>query len=401
MAVSGNFLFVKSLQRFIAIALFVGGLVCSARAGFSSIYVFGDSLSATATNKATGILTNYYYGGTLRYSNGRTWVEVLAQRQGLGANSITNVNWTYSSNNLSFYGNFSALLVTNVNGFSPPANATNCLFVLWVCNADFVGDIGAFPPNNKNWTNQTQWTTAINQHLTNHFSIITNLYAKGCRTLVAPNAADVTTVPEYNNDGTAYRAFVRQQTTNFNASYATMLQQIRASSPGLTIYNPDIFSLLNNVLTNAASYGLTNALYDAGVGTGPQSIDVVDAAFSPINMLANANVNGPGTNYIFWDPLGDPTAAMGEVIADFAQQYLSPVQFSALKQANGSNRLDVVNMPIGLTNGFVLSATNLTQKNWLTNASFTTLTTPQSLFVPVAGAQQFYRLQFPWQWSWP
>ena len=92
---------------------------------------------------------------------------------------------------------------------------------------------------------------------------------------------------------------------------------------------------------------------------------------------------------------------MGEVIADFAQQYISPVQFSALKQVNGSNRLDVVNMPIGLTNGFVLSATNLTQKNWLTNASFTTLTTPQSLFVPVAGAQQFYRLQFPWQWSWP
>jgi phospholipase/lecithinase/hemolysin len=388
-AVSGNFLFVKSLQRFIAIALFVGGLVCSARAGFSSIYVFGDSLSATATNNATGILTNYYYGGTLRYSNGRTWVEVLAQRQGLGANSITNANWTYSSNNLSFYGNFSALLVTNVNGFSPPANATNCLFVLWVCNADFVGDIGAFPPSNNNWTNQAQWTAAINQHLTNHFSIITNLYAKGCRTLVAPNAADVTTVPEYNNDGAAYRTLVRQQITNFNASYAVMLQQIRASSPGLMIYNPDIFSLFNNVLTNAASYGLTNVL------SSGQPIDAMDNLYPACNPT-----NGPGTNYIFWDYIS-PTAAMGEVIADFAQQYISPVQFSAIKQVNGSNRLDVVNMPIGLTNGFVLSATNLTQKNWLTNASFTTLTTPQSLFVPVAGAQQFYRLQFPWQWSWP
>ena len=386
MAVSGNFPFVKSLQRFIAIALFVGGLVCSARAGFSSIYVFGDSLSATATNNATGISTNYYYGGTLRYSNGRTWVEVLAQRQGLGANSITNANWAYSSNNLSFWGNYSAILVTNVNGFSPPATATNCLFVLWVNNADFVGDIEAITQNNG--TNQAQWTAAINQHLTNHFSIITNLYAKGCRTLVAPNAADVTTVPEYNGSGTAYRAFVRQQIIGFNASYAVMLQQIHASSPSLTIYNPDIFSLLNNVLTNAASYGLTNAL------SSGQPVDAVD-------FLANVAMNGPGTNYIFWDELGDPTAAMGEVIADFAQQYISPAQFSAIKQANGSNRLDVVNMPIGLTNGFVLSATNLTQKNWLTNVSFTTLTTPQSLYVPVAGAQQFYRLQFPWQWSWP
>ncbi len=33
------------------------------------------------------------------------------------------------------------------------------------------------------------------------------------------------------------------------------------SCPGLTIYEPDFFSLLDNILTNAAAYGVTNALY--------------------------------------------------------------------------------------------------------------------------------------------
>jgi phospholipase/lecithinase/hemolysin len=421
---------VKTIRQIAALASFFGGLIFSAHATFSSIYIFGDSLSATATNNATGAYKTNYYGGTLRYSNGRTWVEVLAQRQGLGANSITNVNWAYSSNNLSFYGNFSALLVTNVNRFSPPANATNCLFVLWVDNADFVGDISAITG-----TDQAAWINAVNQHLANHFSIITNLYAKGCRTLVAPNAADITTIPEFNNSGTAYCTFVRRQITSFNASYATMLQQICASSPGLTIYNPDIFSLLNNVLTNAASYGLTNALYDQGNGAGPQPIDAIDAYY--YGLINSAALNGPGTNYIFWDGLGDPTAAMGEVIADFAQQCISPVQFSAIKQVNGSNRLDVVNMPVGLA-GFVENSTNPVPGSWTSVTNFTSLTSAQSIFIPtpplpagfgsgltnISGgvgdinpndpstnapgtnsffnsAGQFYRLRFPYSWNWP
>ena len=29
--------------------------------------------------------------------------------------------------------------------------------------------------------------------------------------------------------------------------------------PGITIYVPDFFALLDNMLTNAAAYGLTNA----------------------------------------------------------------------------------------------------------------------------------------------
>lgn len=420
----------KTFRQLAALASFFGGLIFSAHAGFSSIYAWGDSLSATTTNGVMGTSTTNYYYGT-RYSNGRTWVEVLAQRQGLGANSITNASWAYSSNNVSYYGHYSTSFAADINNFNPAVSPTNSLFVVWVDNADFVGDMLAGgvgdPSNHSHGTNAADWTTAINQHLTNHLNFINGLYAKGCLTLVAPNAADVTTIPFFNNTSTAaWRTFVRQQIVSFNASYATMLQQICASSPGLAIYNPDIFSLLNNVLTNAASYGLTNAL---------QSGKPIDA----LDNLANAAINGPGTNYIFWDDT-NPTAAMEEVIADFAQQCLSPVQFSRLKQVGGSNRLDVVNMPVGL-GGFVDNTTNPVPGSWtLGVTNFTGLTSAQSIFIPtpplpdgfgsgltnISGgggvsidpnnpgtnsasgtntffnsAGQFYRLRFPYSWNWP
>ena len=348
---SGNFATVKSLIQFTAVLLFLGVQIFSARANFSSIYVFGDTLSDTYTNNS-GLSASFFYGR--RYTNGRTWVEVLAQRQGLGASSISSTNWAYTSNSIAYYGQSSAILVTNVANFVAPANATNCLFVMWVNNADFVLDMGSFgqPPNG---TNLTTWTTNINLHLTNQFRVITNLYAKGCRTLIAPNAADVTTVPFYNGSYSNYLTFVRQRIISYNTNFAGMLKQIQSSPsyPGLTIYSPDIFSLLNNIFTNAASYGMTNTLVS---GQPMDAIEAVNYGFPA------AVVNGYGTNYIFWGPFGDPTAKFHAVIADTVQQMISPVQFSGIASVNTSNRLDLVNVPVGMS-GQVLFSTNLAQAN--------------------------------------
>jgi phospholipase/lecithinase/hemolysin len=281
--------------------------------------------------------------------------------------------------------------VTNVANFVAPANATNCLFVMWVNNADFVLDMQSFGQP-ETGTNLATWTTNINLHLTNQFKAITNLYAKGCRTLIAPNAADITSVPYYNTSSKNYLTFVRQQVVNYNSSYAVMLKQISTTYPDLTIYSPDIFSLLNNAFTNAASYGLTNTLVNG------QPMDAIDAYHYGFPV---ATTNGYGTNYIFWGPFGDPTAKFHAVIADTVQQMISPVQFSGLTQVGSSNRLDVVNMPVGMS-GSVLSVTNLTQVNWLTNSpGFTGTNMVQSVFAPASGAQNFYRLLFPWQWTWP
>lgn len=371
----------KGLFQFALGCWLVAGSDFAATAGFSSLQVFGDGVSTTTNNPFAG---QYYYG--LRRSNGRVWVEVLAERLGLGANSVTNVNWSNASNNWSYYGQYSFNLMTNVNSFATPTNVQTALFVVWVNNADFVNYMGTIYPS----TNIVTWTNAINQSLTNHYNIVTNLYAKGVRTLLMPNAVDVTEIPAYDNlqvSAPATRNFIRQQVIGFNVGFSQIVNRAKTDCPGLTIYVPDFFALLDNVLTNAAAYDLTNALYN-GV-----SID----AYDDPALYATLAINGPGTNYIFWDK-SDPTAKLHAVIADLAHQIISPVQIAKITLLNGSNRLDVANVPIGL-DGFVRGSTNLL--DWADVQGFSSSNATQTVVVPPSSALMFYRLRFPYAWSWP
>jgi phospholipase/lecithinase/hemolysin len=383
----------KNMIRLTVGVLLFGLAVLPIHAAFTSLYVFGDSLSSTTDNPNGGSL---YYGQ--RDSNGRVWVEVLAQRQGL----------TYAaSKNNSYWDHNSAQLVTDVKNFTAPTDVANDLFIVWVCNADTF-DAATALLYNPNY----QFSNANILSQSNHLQIITNLYAKGVRTLILPNAVDISKIPAFNA-GTAAPA-LHAGCVDYNARFANTINQARALCPGLKIYAPDFFTLMDNVLTNAASYGLTNFLVKG------RSIDALDAqnyGYPP------AVINGYGTNFIFWD-LQDPTAKFHAVIADVVQQIISPVQISQLTVLTGSNRLDVVNMPLGL-NGFVDNGTNLTQASWTTVQNFTSTNTMQSIFVlnptatnalpayvpadislppggtPVVTALQFYRLHFPYAWSWP
>jgi GDSL-like Lipase/Acylhydrolase len=422
---------VSIVKKVIQIGTFIFLLGLAAfpvEAGFTSLYIFGDGLSTT-TDNTSGL--DYYYGK--RYTNGRIWVEVMAQRLGLGANSLTNANWSNATNDWSYYGQYSFNLMTNVNHFPPPQDGPTALFMVWVNNADFVNDMGTIYPS----TNSTTWNNAITNSLNNHWSIINNLYAKGARTIIMPNAVDITEIPvyaglKYSHPG--IRNFIRQEIIYFNNQYAGLLNQARASLPGLTIYEPDYFGLLDNVLTNASAYGLTNALYN-GAST---------YAVASQNPNSFTNVNGPGTNYIFWDQM-DPTAKLHEIMAEQAVQMVAPVYFSQIAVLSSStaptctNRLDIINMPVGL-NGFVDGTTNtgLINLTWTTVTNISSTSTIQSVFVNAAwvppiiptsgygsinpgnsgtssngtdssggsltnspGVIQAYRLRFPSAWNWP
>ena len=363
----------KSLLQFTETISIFAAVLFQAHADYTSLYVFGDALSTTTNNNVTFPTSTNYYGK--RFSNGRVWVEVLAQRQGLPYDF--NKNWSYFDCN-------SSNLVTNVKNFNAPADATNALFVIWVNNSDL---FDVFEPDAN--TNPGDWTDAINRSQTNYFQAITNLYAKGLRTLIAPNAVDLSKVPNFNIYTTTTN-FLRQRCIDYNTNFAATLNQARAACPELTIYSPDFFKLLNNVLTNAAFYGLTN------VTSGGLTIDAVDAVSYG---FPKASTNGYGTNYIFWDYL-NPTAKLHAVMADVAQQLISPVQVTSITAYIGSNQLDVVDMPVGL-NGFVDGVTDLTATNWTAQSSFTSINTTQSVFVPTTGPRWFYRLRFPYAWSWP
>jgi phospholipase/lecithinase/hemolysin len=349
--------------------LLLGTVVFPAQAAFTALYVFGDGLSTTTSNTAGPA---YLYDG-LRYSNGRVWVEVLAQRQGLTYDP--NKNWSY------FY-NTSTTLVANVSSFTAPANASNALFVIWVNCADL------WFPAYYSGTSMAQWTNAINQAQTNHYKAVTNLYAKGARTLIMPNAVDLSTIPLFNASANAN--FIHLRCLDYNVAFSNTLNRIKASCPNLKLYTPDFYALLTNMLAHAANYGLTNALCD---GLSIDAIDAMNCGYP------SASTNGYGTNYIFWDPY-DPTAMVHAWMANTAQQLISPVRISQLTAFNGSNRLDMANVPVG-QNGLVLGRTNLVLGNWKTNATFVSTNATQSVFVTNSGPQWFYRLKFLYSWTWP
>jgi phospholipase/lecithinase/hemolysin len=384
--------------------LLFGIVVFPARAAFTSLYIFGDGVSTT-TNNTLGPAALYY---GLRYCNGRVWVELLAQQLGLPNNywystnssnqvsytnlTATTTNWSYSSNNWSYFGDASSNLVAHVNNFTAPSDASNALFIVWVDDADFVGYMGnsSFSPFNSN--NIAIWTNAINQSISNHFEAITNLYIKGVRTLVMPDAVDITEIPYYSARSSADKSFVRQRIIDFNTAFAVMLSNAMVLHPDLKIYQPDFFSLLDNILTNAATYGLTNALYSG------HTVDAVNAYYN-YGMLPNINLNGPGGNYIFWDNL-DPSAKAQAIMVDVVEQLVAPPQISQITSQNGSNQLALANVPVGL-NGVLLGSTNLTLTSWTAVTNFSSTNTVQPVFVPVSGPMQFYRLSFPFAWTWP
>ncbi len=361
-----------------------GLVVSQAKAAFTSLYIFGDTVSTTTTGPGGSSL---YYGN--RYCNGRVWVEVLAQRQGIPYDA---------SKNNSYYDHDSALLVTEINSFAPTNSITNALFIIWVNDADFSDILSQtttpkiIPPYTT--AQLPLWTNEFDLLLTNHFQVITNLYAKGVRTLIMPNAVDLTEVPGYVYylTNSSDKLFFQQQVMVFDAAFTNTLNSAKAVCPGLKIYVPDFFTLLNNVVSNSAYYGVTNALDNNG-----KSVDAITA--NSEGLLPNINTNGPGTNFIFWDYL-DPTAKVHEIMADTAQQIISPVQISQITSRNGTNQLTLANVPVGL-NGIVQGTTNLAPANWTSVTNFSSTNSAQSVLVLVSGPSQFYRLSFPFAWTWP
>src|SRR6516225_3223708 len=106
----------KTLLR-VSVGILLLGLVAPPTQAFTSLYVFGDALSTTTNNTAgSAQYPQEYYGK--RYSNGRVWVEVLAQRQGIPV-----------ANNWSYFDDDSASLVNNLQHFTTPIPPTALVVV--------------------------------------------------------------------------------------------------------------------------------------------------------------------------------------------------------------------------------------------------------------------------------
>ena len=352
-------------------------LACPARAAWTSMYIFGDSLSAVAGGGTQyppppGASAANYWNG--RFSNGQVWVEYLAAEQGIPFNT---------NNDFSDFGDTSDEAYQNITAgnYYPPPDVATSLYVYWTACSDCFA-LAFFDGTNS-------WTNDINLVMESVGESVEALYSQGTRTLLLPNSVDVSSVPFFNfalgtlsgntNDIPALLAAIHASVPLYNTALASTIATLRSNCPDLTIYAPDFYTQFNFVLNHPAAYGLTVTTVDALEDTN----------------LTDKSFTGPGANYLFWDYL-HPTTKVHAFVADYAQQAIAPLLINQLTRAGASNRLDLANLPLGRT-GSLQSITNLAQTNWTTRAPVTVSNLNQTVFIPTNGLGNpvFFRLNFP------
>ena len=348
--------------------------------GFSSMYVFGDSLSAvtgggTQYPPPAGTSVDNYFSG--RFSNGRVWVEYLADLQGVSFRS---------NNDYSNFGDDSGEVSENIiygNYYRPPDIATS-LYVFWSGSSD------CFLMAGKNDTNS--WMTDIHTATDSIAATVDLLYRQGVRTLVLPNSVDISKVPFFSYTFATLVpdpslvapliAHIHRQVPLFNAALAATISQLSAKYPALKLYAPDFYSQFDFLYDHPATYGVTRTDLDA----------LEDSA------LTDKSFNGPGADYLFWDYL-HPTTRVHAAVASFVQQIVSPLQISRLTTTNTNTtvQFELVNLPIGRT-GFLESSTNLfNSTGWSVRAKIVVTQATQTFVLPTLGLGEeiYFRLNFP------
>ena len=258
----------------LALALVVSFASADRAEAYSSVFVFGDSLSDAGAFNSLGP-TNCPPSppyDNCRFSNGPTWAELVANAYGTTADEAyagtggTNyaIGGARSDEIAGFQVNtFSA----DVAGMADP----NALYIVWGGGNDFLQSI---PPA----TTGNDAVTAA----TNIVSAVSALATLGATDFIVPNIP----VPDLT----------------YALTFAGTLSAGLAGLPaGLNIVEFDVLSLNGAIITDplvAASFGFTN---------------VADPCFDSSVPSVCANPN----EYLLWDPV-HPTARGHEVIAGAA-----------------------------------------------------------------------------------
>lgn len=309
--------FTKALRR---LALAAGlALPAIASAGYSQLYVLGDSLSDVGNVGATQAALVAANGGQPlpilgladpntpspyapnRASNGPLWVDVLA-----GAFGFTSTASLYGGTNYAFggartdnqlynplYPEFKGLLQQRDALLADhPTLDPDALYVVWG-GANNLQDILTGRPR-ADGTPQS-----IGQTLADLGLIVDSLAAAGARHFLMPNAPDIGLVPRLIERGPYAAAFGSQLTGFFNTGLAGLIDSRRAA--GLDILTFDAAGFLAEVVAEPARFGLTNVNERCYTG-------------DDITFNGSGSVCATPESYLFWDGI-HPTATGHALLA--------------------------------------------------------------------------------------
>lgn len=253
---------------------------------FSSVFVFGDSLSDTGNVfLATGgaLPAAPYSSG--RFTNGPVWIQNLSTSLGLGPvvpSLAGGKDYAFGGATTAFPATASAAVPNvsqQVGAFvsglgSNPAPA-NGLYVVWIGSNDIFGILNSGATPSVSLANTLGAAQA-------EANAITTLVSAGARNVLVPLVPDLGKTPGVSGAGAsaAGTALAQAYNTALKADLAGLV-----STPGLGLGYLDAFLLLDNAVANPAGFGLTNVT--AACYAGPYTGGGTTCAT-------------PGS-YLFWD----------------------------------------------------------------------------------------------------
>lgn len=238
----------------------------------NKIYVFGDSLSDVgAVFRATGGMyppnLTYFQG---RYSNGRVWVEYLADRLEIKSSQVNNFACGGATSG-SESNTFVPGLLTQVQSFTQqhPRTLPNVLYVLWAGANDYLQGVSS--------------ATVPVDNVTQAIASIANI---GAKNILVANLPDLGQLPATRNSVNSAR--LSALTGAHNQSLRRALKLLNQQYPALQIVTLDANTLYSEAITNPAAFGFTN---------------VQSACLSGNRACGNPD------QFLFWDGIHPTTAA--------------------------------------------------------------------------------------------
>jgi len=280
-------LILRNLSAAVLILFSLGSGAASA-GQFSSLVVFGDSLSDVGnaylgTGGAIPASPPYFAG---RFSNGPIWIDHLAAGLGLVSPDpylAGGQNFAFGSadSGAGFNASGAPNLLTQVGLYGltlagGPADP-HSLYVIWAGSNDYLnGQTNPLIPSS------------------NVANAVAGLASLGAKQFMVLNLPPLGTIPQSIADPNPVVApTLNALSAAHNALLAQQLNALDAALP-ITIYQPDVFGLYGRIQADPATYGFTN------ITTG-----------------ALLDGNPAATGYMFWDE-EHPTAATHALIAEAA-----------------------------------------------------------------------------------
>jgi thermolabile hemolysin len=276
--------------------------VAAVAAPFSSLVIFGDSLSdiGNISQASFGAYPGPYYYQA-RFSNGPVYAEALSVGLGLGpmVRSIAGGNdFAYGGAQTSGTGGLDGLFIKDVDEqvdkfLSSRTVDPHSLFEVFSGANDLING-----------------QTNVNVPVDTIAAQIGRLVAVGATQFFVPNLPLLGDTPRYDGNPTTHMQY-NTLTTQFNTALTAALDNLRASNAALTFFRLDLAALFEDVRTNPAAFGLVNVTDAAAPGLEPGT-----SSYDTSRIAADAN------EYLFWDDL-HPTTTVHAIFAQRALALLS------------------------------------------------------------------------------